>query len=665
MIEALAAGGAALPARRVRRRWSPAPCTRPPSTTPASPTPAHRVARAAQAGRDVVMMLANRHRARGAARPPTCRCARSPMRSRAASLVRTLRIVARATAQRVRHRRAAHRRARPQSARRRRRPPRPRGNRRDRAGARTPARRRHATCSARCRPTPRSCRRKLRGFDAVLAMYHDQGLPVLKNERLRARGQHHPRPALSARRGRPRHRAGPRRQRRRRSVEPDRGDRRWHPARRARAWRASRMSRPRSTDAAGFSRGAKKHSASTSCTTAASSSASCSAIAPQPGDRMVEIGPGEGALTLPLLRAHGAADRDRTRPRPDAAACRPPPRSARRAAHRPRRRADGRFHRARRAAAQLRLVGNLPYNISSPILFHCARPRRMRSATCTSCCRRKSSSAWPRGPGSKVYGRLRVMLQLSCRVEPLFDVPPGAFRPPPKVDSAVVRLVPRARRARSAIDDRASLRGRRARRLRPAPQDAAPTRCDGVRRQRAASPRAGIDPARAPEQLARRRLRASGQRRTPPDLPAQPAASAAPRSRRRLQFAAWTPIMPYAIDIRSPRASSTTSPSRTTTATCSPTPSASATPARCRRACSPATGSSPTPTARCRRCAATAWSASSRGCAPARISSTPPARCWKPRVGTMRGSYQMLADDGTQFDAPIPPFTLSIPRTLH
>jgi 16S rRNA (adenine1518-N6/adenine1519-N6)-dimethyltransferase len=45
-------------------------------------------------------------------------------------------------------------------------------------------------------------------------------------------------------------------------------------------------------------------------------------------------------------------------------------------------------------------------------------------------------------PGSKVYGRLSVMLQLACRVEPLFNVPPGAFRPPPKVDSAVVRLIP-------------------------------------------------------------------------------------------------------------------------------------------------------------------------------------------------------------------------------
>jgi 16S rRNA (adenine1518-N6/adenine1519-N6)-dimethyltransferase len=55
-------------------------------------------------------------------------------------------------------------------------------------------------------------------------------------------------------------------------------------------------------------------------------------------------------------------------------------------------------------------------------------------------------------PGSKVYGRLSVMLQLACRVAPLFDVPPGAFRPPPKVDSSVVRLVPLAAHERHDAD---------------------------------------------------------------------------------------------------------------------------------------------------------------------------------------------------------------------
>jgi 16S rRNA (adenine1518-N6/adenine1519-N6)-dimethyltransferase len=55
-------------------------------------------------------------------------------------------------------------------------------------------------------------------------------------------------------------------------------------------------------------------------------------------------------------------------------------------------------------------------------------------------------------PGSKVYGRLSVMLQLVCRVDPLLRVPPGAFRPPPKVDSAVVRLTPRPPEERRFAD---------------------------------------------------------------------------------------------------------------------------------------------------------------------------------------------------------------------
>jgi 16S rRNA (adenine1518-N6/adenine1519-N6)-dimethyltransferase len=58
------------------------------------------------------------------------------------------------------------------------------------------------------------------------------------------------------------------------------------------------------------------------------------------------------------------------------------------------------------------------------------------------------------GPGSKVYGRLSVMLQAYCTVTPLFTVPPGAFRPAPKVDSAVVRLVPRPREAIEVIEHR-------------------------------------------------------------------------------------------------------------------------------------------------------------------------------------------------------------------
>ena len=62
---------------------------------------------------------------------------------------------------------------------------------------------------------------------------------------------------------------------------------------------------------------------------------------------------------------------------------------------------------------------------------------------------------------------------------------------------------------------------------------------------------------------------------------------------------------------------------------------------------------------------AKAWSASSRGCVPARTSNTPPARCWKPASAPCAAATTMLADDGTRFDAPIPAFTLTVPRTLH
>ena len=90
---------------------------------------------------------------------------------------------------------------------------------------------------------------------------------------------------------------------------------------------------------------------------------------------------------------------------------------------------------------QLRIAGNLPYYISSPILFHCIEHapaiRDMHFMLQKEVVDRMAAE-----PGSKVYGRLSVMLQLACRVEPLFDVPPEAFRPPPKVESAVVRLLP-------------------------------------------------------------------------------------------------------------------------------------------------------------------------------------------------------------------------------
>ena len=170
------------------------------------------------------------------------------------------------------------------------------------------------------------------------------------------------------------------------------------------------------------------------------------AIDPQPGDAIVEIGPGQGALTFPLLRRHGsltAIEFDRDLHAPLQLAAREHGTlqliegdvlgvdfSALAAQH-----GDAR--------GQIRLVGNLPYNLSSPILFHAldhaAAIRDMHFMLQKEVVERMAA-----GPGSKVYGRLSVMLQAYCTVTPLFVVAPGAFRPAPKVDSAVVRLLPTA-----------------------------------------------------------------------------------------------------------------------------------------------------------------------------------------------------------------------------
>lgn len=164
------------------------------------------------------------------------------------------------------------------------------------------------------------------------------------------------------------------------------------------------------------------------------------AIAPRADENVVEIGPGDGALTLPLLRALGRLtvielDRDLV-PRLE--------RAAQGVGELTIIQADvlgvdlGALAQGRR----LRVVGNLPYNISSPILFHCLDHVDAISDM-HFMLQQEVVERMAAAPGSKVYGRLSVMLQLACRVEPLLHVPPQAFRPPPKVDSAVVRLVPR------------------------------------------------------------------------------------------------------------------------------------------------------------------------------------------------------------------------------
>ena len=166
------------------------------------------------------------------------------------------------------------------------------------------------------------------------------------------------------------------------------------------------------------------------------------AISPKPGDAIVEIGPGQGALTFPLMRANGGLtaiefDRDMITPL-----------SARAAEHGNLRLinanvldVDFTALASELGVERIRLAGNLPYNLSSPILFHAvdhlAAIRDMHFMLQKEVVERMAAS-----PGSKVYGRLSVMLQAVCHVVPLFIVPPTAFRPAPKVDSAIVRLAP-------------------------------------------------------------------------------------------------------------------------------------------------------------------------------------------------------------------------------
>ncbi len=169
------------------------------------------------------------------------------------------------------------------------------------------------------------------------------------------------------------------------------------------------------------------------------------AIDPRPGDRIVEIGPGQGALTFPLLERHGALtaiefDRDLLEPLTAAAKAH----GALTLIHADVMNIDFSALADDSPAddRRIRLVGNLPYNLSSPILFHAldhaAAVRDMHFML-----QKEVVDRMAAGPGSKVYGRLSVMLQAYCTVAALFNVSPGAFRPPPKVDSAVVRLVPR------------------------------------------------------------------------------------------------------------------------------------------------------------------------------------------------------------------------------
>jgi 16S rRNA (adenine1518-N6/adenine1519-N6)-dimethyltransferase len=161
------------------------------------------------------------------------------------------------------------------------------------------------------------------------------------------------------------------------------------------------------------------------------------AINPQPGQPLVEIGPGLGALTGPLkerCKALTVIELDR-----DLAVRL--------------RRQDGLdvieadvltvdfTALAARLGGPLRVVGNLPYNISTPILFHLlASSEQVLDQHFM--LQKEVVQRMAAAPGSKDYGRLSVMLQWRYRIESVLDVPPEAFDPPPRVDSAIVRMEP-------------------------------------------------------------------------------------------------------------------------------------------------------------------------------------------------------------------------------
>lgn len=164
------------------------------------------------------------------------------------------------------------------------------------------------------------------------------------------------------------------------------------------------------------------------------------AINPQPEDLMVEIGPGQGALTLPLLKRLGhleAIELDR-----DLAAYLLEICAAKGDLHLHNRDALAfDFRSLTHGNRLLRVVGNLPYNISTPLLFHLlAQIGVIKDLHFM--LQREVVIRMAAKPGSKDYGRLSVMAQFYCGIEPLFIVKPGAFIPPPKVDSMVVRLTP-------------------------------------------------------------------------------------------------------------------------------------------------------------------------------------------------------------------------------
>ena len=164
------------------------------------------------------------------------------------------------------------------------------------------------------------------------------------------------------------------------------------------------------------------------------------AIRPDEGENLLEIGPGQGALTYPLLRqckklTAVELDRDLI------------PELCRKSAQ------YGELNiinadildfdiDSLSAEEPFRIVGNLPYNISTPLMFHLLKSTD-RILDMHFMVQKEVAQRIVSPVGGKHYGRLSIMMQYQCECQYLFDVAPGCFRPPPKVDSAIIRLIPR------------------------------------------------------------------------------------------------------------------------------------------------------------------------------------------------------------------------------
>jgi 16S rRNA (adenine1518-N6/adenine1519-N6)-dimethyltransferase len=166
------------------------------------------------------------------------------------------------------------------------------------------------------------------------------------------------------------------------------------------------------------------------------------AVAPQTNQRLVEIGPGLGAITLPLLQRVGQLDaieidRDAVRHLTEIAAGRGELRIHNTDV------LDFDFAGFRGTGPLLRAVGNLPYNISTPLLFHLIA-QRQHFSDWHFMLQKEVVERMAAGPGSKTYGRLSVMLAPFVTVTALFDIGPAAFRPAPQVTSTFARIEPHA-----------------------------------------------------------------------------------------------------------------------------------------------------------------------------------------------------------------------------